>query len=463
MKKIMVFLLSFVLCFALFGCANNDNTPDQGDQGNITDDTGNKPNQGDNTGDNKGDDDKNPEKPERGVMDNLVLNFWETDTMYDETIMLVAQTDALGNVTGAPKAKLLLASQEILSVKQYYHESNGGQIKTFKEGTDFEYSDGYITAKGESVTQNGKTTFNTTMPYVTDKQVSGHDTFPGTYPSNAVPSVEDGIYLPFTESHQIVQMQLSVTYKHAVGAWKGATPSYCGDKLKRTVDKLNKQEKIELLIYGDSISTGANCSSFLKISPQLPSWMELFRANLAAYYKSEVVLTNKAVGGWTSTDGVNGGAGTIDGKYGNQIGLSAQFNSNNGSLKGYVPDIAVIGFGMNDATLGVTKDRYVKNIKNMIFTLREVNPNCDIILVGTMLANPDAKAHNKNQAEYSELLYGIADSNDGVAVVNVGLMHKDILQAGKRFIELSGNNVNHPNDFMTRVYAMHMLSALVKD
>lgn len=29
-------------------------------------------------------------------------------------------------------------------------------------------------------------------------------------------------------------------------------------------------------------------------------------------------------------------------------------------------------------------------------------------------------------------------------------------------MDITGNNVNHPNDFMARVYAMNLLSALVE-
>ena len=433
-RKTAAVLLSFVLCFALLGCG--------GPTASGTEHAG-------------GD-----KQTERGEMDDLVKNFWETAVMRDEPVMLVAPTDENGNVTAAPRGKLLLPATAVLSVKQYYHASLDGQSRTFGEGSDFEYRDGYIVAMGAPTSENGKTVWQGTMPYVTDRQVSGQDAFPDLPKNQFVPGKADGEFLPFTEGREIVQMQLAVTYRHAAGAYTGAVPSYCGKALSRTVAKLNKKEKTELFVYGDSISTGANCSSFLGIAPALPSWMALTRANLAAYYGAEVVLTNKSVGGWTSNDAVSGGIGTVEGQRTTQLGLSALFNTKTGALYGYKPDIAVVGFGMNDATLGVTIERFKKNISSLVFTLREANPACDIILVGTMLPNPDASAHNKNQAAYAAALEEIAAGKDGIAVVNVGLLHASLLEAGKRYIELSGNNVNHPNDFMTRVYAMHMLTAL---
>ena len=47
-----------------------------------------------------------PKGEEEMKLDNLVENFWETDTMYDETVMLVAETDADGNIVSAPEGKL---------------------------------------------------------------------------------------------------------------------------------------------------------------------------------------------------------------------------------------------------------------------------------------------------------------------------------------------------------------------
>lgn len=70
-----------------------------------------------------------------------------------------------------------------------------------------------------------------------------------------------------------------------------------------------------------------------------------------------------------------------------------------------------------------------------------------------MLANPQAKDQSKNQKEYSALNVKIAQLYEHVACVDVGAMHQDILDSGKKYMDITGNNVNHPNDFMARVYA----------
>ena len=39
-----------------------------------------------------------------------------------------------------------------------------------------------------------------------------------------------------------------------------------------------------------------------------------------------------------------------------------------------------------------------------------------------------------------------------MAIVPVTSMHKSLLEK-KRYYDMTGNNVNHPNDFMARIYA----------
>ncbi len=441
MKKFLAILLSaaMMLCFAACGDGGKTDTENS---------------------------DETPEEPpveqtEEGTVEDLAKNFWKTDTMYDETVLFIAETDEQGNVIAAPRAKLLFDAEEIVSVKQYFHENNGGKIVTFEEGTDFVYEDGYLVAVG-TITDNiitEKKEFSGAVPYVTDKALTGEAAFPGLAPSTSIPSKEEGLYLPFTEGYQIVQMQLSVTYTHQTE--DGVSLSYFGDgALSGTLAKLQAKEKVELFVYGDSISTGANSSGYLNIEPYLDTWPELVANNLARYFGTEVELTNRAVGGWTSANGVSGGSGYVDGNLIRQEGLSALLATD---LEGYVPDLVFIGFGMNDASMGTPDiSSYCNNMISMIDTLRSVNPDCEIVLIGTMLANPMARDQSKNQTEYTQYLSRVAERYEGVCVVDVGAIHQSILDAGKCYTEISSNNVNHPNDFMARVYAIALLSALIE-
>ena len=389
--------------------------------------------------------------------------FWAGNTMYDESVLLVAKTDKNGNVIEAPRAKLLFAADSIKSVTWYFHENNGSETKTLTEGVDFVYENGYIVALGDIVHNDilEIDEFATKVPYVTDKMLTGEQKFPGLTLQSDIPSKTTGLCLPFTEGYQIVQMQLSVTYTHKGGLWTGATPEYLGETtLTKTLAKLQNKEEVNLLVFGDSISTGANSSCVLGINPNLPTWPELFAGSLSSHFGGTVNLKNTSVGGWTSSNGIGGGTGWIGGVQVQKPGLATQFVS--GELKDYKPDLAIIGFGMNDATLGLSIDTFCNNIMSMIKTVRQQNPDCEIILLGTMLANPMALNQSKNQTEYTEYLGRIAKNYENVAVIDIGAMHQDLLDAGKNYTEMSSNNVNHPNDFFARIYAMNLLSALVE-
>ena len=50
---------------------------------------------------------------------------------------------------------------------------------------------------------------------------------------------------------------------------------------------------------------------------------------------------------------------------------------------------------------------------------------------------------------------------EGIALVDIGAIQKEILK-NKRFIDITGNNVNHPNDFFIRVHAQALSALLIK-
>lgn len=447
-KKILALFLIFAIMIPLTSCEVWNEFWDEFNGPSTTDDNGGT---------------ITPPPADDMKIKKYIQPFWIGNRSYDESIMLVAKTDDKGNVIEAPRAKLLFEAEKIESVTWYFHENNGSVIKTFEEGVDFIYEDGYIIANG-SIVHNGILEideFMSDMPYVTDKMLTGEQQFPGLPLQSSIPSKTAGLYLPFTEGHQIVQMQLYVTYTHAENAWEGTVPEYLGDTtLKNTLSKLEAKEDVNLLIFGDSICTGANSSSVLGISPELPTWPEMFAEGLASYFGANINLKNTSVGGWTSSNGIGGGTGWVGGVQVNKPGLAKQFSS--GELKGFSPDVAVIGFGMNDATLGLSIDTYCNNMINMIKIIRQQNPDCDIILLGSMVANPLAKDQSKNQKEYTEYLVKLAKNHENVSVIDVGAMHQDLLDSGKHYTEMSSNNVNHPNDFFARIYAMNLISAFVE-
>lgn len=75
-----------------------------------------------------------------------------------------------------------------------------------------------------------------------------------------------------------------------------------------------------------------------------------------------------------------------------------------------------------------------------------------------MIANPKAYNQSKGQIEYFYELQTPATENVGMLAGNIGRMHTDMLESGKRCVDMTGNNINHLNDFSASVYAMNILS-----
>ncbi len=48
-----------------------------------------------------------------------------------------------------------------------------------------------------------------------------------------------------------------------------------------------------------------------------------------------------------------------------------------------------------------------------------------------------------------------------VGLANVTVMQEHILKTGKRYRDMTANNINHPNDFGHRLYAQVILATLL--
>lgn len=52
------------------------------------------------------------------------------------------------------------------------------------------------------------------------------------------------------------------------------------------------------------------------------------------------------------------------------------------------------------------------------------------------------------------------EKDGGYALVDFYQIHKSILNY-KNFVSISGNNINHPNDWLIRVYAQNILATML--
>jgi lysophospholipase L1-like esterase len=239
----------------------------------------------------------------------------------------------------------------------------------------------------------------------------------------------------FGGGHEYHDMQTLVTYTHQAGAWAGPVPSFAGDQLPRTLKKLAAKQPLTIALLGDSISTGCNASGWANAPPFQPPYQDLLVLNLEAAYGAKVSLKNFAVGGTGSAWGLTQVGKVIEAK----------------------PDLVLIAFGMNDSA-GCPAAHYQANIEGIVDAVRKARPDAEFILVATMLGNKDwTVLHQELFPQYRDALAKLC--GPGIALGDMSSIWAELLKQKKDW-DMTGNGVNHPNDFGHRVYAQ-VLSALL--
>ena len=93
-------------------------------------------------------------------------------------------------------------------------------------------------------------------------------------------------------------------------------------------------------------------------------------------------------------------------------------------------------------------------------------PFADISITGLcdeerMIPNPEIRSFQHNQLPaQQDALYQIAAESEGICVAPAHSMFRELVAHKKHYLELTGNCINHPNDFSIRIYAQTILSIL---
>ena len=260
---------------------------------------------------------------------------------------------------------------------------------------------------------------------------------------------------------QIHEYQISVTYTHS-DAWSGAVPKSEASNIDKVLTKLKNGGDVNIVVYGDSISAGWNASGLnepntmnynngniiertspeaLNIAPYAPTWSRAVYAELQKKYpQANINYYNHSC---SSSSSSNYGVKFLQSK-----------------VIDYKPDIVFFGFGTNEATRN-TAD-FKKDTADMVKKVAAQYPNCAIVLVSAELPNLLHKSyHTNNLSAFEEAYYEIQAENPNlqIAVAPVNAVSKYV-NSKKRFEDITGNNINHPNDFGVRVYTSTVLQTL---
>ena len=347
--------------------------------------------------------------------------IWEGDIVYNETVVLME--DAEGNYTG----NLVFAPTEIISIKNYTLEKEFDTKRFAMDGNKIICTD---------IIGDESDRFDD-IPFMTEAMArgdEGHDEFGLDKMGNVC----------FTEGIGVVLHQIAVTYRH-VEKWD-IVPTYAGDKLTNFKELVESGTDVEMFLFGDSITSGCNSSAFLNTEPYLPKWGDAVAGLIGKKYSINVTTINGSEIGGTSADGLG------------NINIQLQ--------KHYLrvdkaPDIAFIGYGMNDGSGHVSAAKYKANVQGIIDAIRTEFPACDIVLMSTMLANPIAPQYTEETPTYLAKLKELCEENERTVVVDMTSFSAELYKT-KKGLDVLANNVNHPSDFMVRAYVYNVMATLFK-
>jgi len=347
----------------------------------------------------------------KGIIDlpTYVEPFWQADTITDETTQVLKNEN---DVSGT----LLFKARKILSVRSTDHS------RTFVEGKDWVYRHGRIYLPPGSA-----------VPFIKKEDLVYTIAKPGWSMTGSKP----GTFVLFSESPYFTSMQITVTYLPAKNrTWKGPVPVSKKNDLPNTFAKLINKDSLKILFYGNSIETGRNSSGYLDRAPYMPSWPELIIHRLRAEYGPQIRFSNASVSGKMAVWGKEETANRV---------LPAH------------PDLVIIGFGMNDGSAKISPDKYREDINGIVTAVTAQDPQAEFILIAPMLPNPDA-VQNGLQPLYKTELDKLA--RKGIVVADITGVHAELLKH-KSYQDMTGNNVNHPNDYLARWYAQFITGLLL--
>jgi hypothetical protein len=385
------------------------------------------------------------EKPAEPLKDNSGMTYdrydletylyplWEGNTVYNETIWFA----------GDNFAPLLYVPDEILSVKSYDLET------TYEEGTDYLVDEDSIALA-----------YKSGIPSLSMSQLYGDVPINPQIAVTVLPELPNGgKYLYVDEGATISRQQVAVTYTHS-NTIEWVLPRVETEKFPKTMEKLENGESIKVLFYGDSITVGANSSEYISIKPYAESYANMVKSYMAARYpEAEIVFKNNAVGGTDSNWGIDRltGLAAIDDIVPDEKGEHFSRRVLNAFDGNETADLLFIAYGMNDQAYG--SGQFKDNIEEMIVKVREKNPEIEIMLVSGMIANPETGFYNKDYEAYQEALAELTEEYENVGL-STTLNTVLSVYEHKRFYDCTANNVNHPNDFMMRIYAQTLLYSL---
>jgi len=244
--------------------------------------------------------------------------------------------------------------------------------------------------------------------------------------ANAVPGGPDGKNVRFDAKLFFAEQQFEVSYETGSADWP--------DGFFRKSPFLNYAGPFRRMVsLGDSITEGYNASGYIGRYP----FRKPYAGRVADALNAELFNLGK-----------NGASCTL---------LKERIDQTT-ELK---PDLITVAFGMNDLKT-FTPEQYLDIISSGIKQLRKNLPEAVIAAVSPMSGNPEWSYTP------TDVTRGFADilkkwtAQEKIVYADVYSVWQFVIER-KGFFALTGNGVNHPNDFGHWLYAKTILAALGRE
>jgi hypothetical protein len=340
-------------------------------------------------------------------LENLSLEIVDTAPRYEinEIMRPLWETDSVFRETvlnvrgeeGFEESKLLFRPEKIIEVWNHLLD------RRYQEGVDY-----VMTADGLRLTAG------TSAPFGRAEEMFPPQAF--NRPGEATRPLLKGGDLFLSEAYYKPR-QLTVSYQSKSKTWNGPRFVAKPDLLPRTTSKLEAGEALKVIVTGDSVARGGSASGYGGSPPYQPSWSYLVAEYLEKNTGARIDLTNAA------------------GLFAPSFFVEAK------------PDLVVLE-SVSPAGL-----RFFRPIIEM---LRRAKLPTEIIILLPLQTNPQAIKIEPYQ-EYLTELHRM--ERPGLAVADAWTIHGEMLKR-KRYADMTGNNFNHPNDFLIRIIAQSVASLL---
>jgi len=339
--------------------------------------------------------------------------FGDSTLMQDESLLFYKATD------GEPPVSHLL-----FPAKHIRQMTNTAGDVVYEEGKDFTLSDDKITIVLPPTSR---------IPFFTptDLYLKAHDPNGISYKRG-----DPNTWLLWgPKTDPFLHTQCLITYEHAPSLWTGYLPQFAGDLLPKTIAKLKNKEPLTIGVSGDSISFGYQSTFSRKLPPNRPAFFTQVAEGLQAFYGAPVTLKNHAIPGWSATNGLKDLPNLLKDK----------------------PDLVFIAYGMNDVA-GNNAPGYGTSVKAIIDQIHQALPETEIILISSSIGNAEwFNTQVERFPVYRDQLKTL--TGPGCALIDITAVWQELLKH-KTYWDITGNGVNHPNDFGHRIYAEMILRLL---